>query len=34
MEKQVYLSVEGLQKRYADVCAVDNISFSVNKGEI
>ena len=34
MEQQIYLSVEGLKKRYNDFYAVDGVSFSVNKGEV
>lgn len=34
MEKEIFLSVEGLSKRYQNFCAVDNISFNVKKGEI
>ena len=31
---EIMIKVENLQKRYGDVTAVDNISFSVRKGEI
>ncbi|MDF2985784.1 MAG: transporter [Eubacterium sp.] len=34
MEKSVLLSVKGLKKRFSDFQAVDNISFSVNRGEV
>ncbi|MBH1940991.1 ABC transporter ATP-binding protein [Mobilitalea sibirica] len=29
-----YISVQNLVKKYGELCAVDNLSFSVNKGEI
>ncbi|MBN2556262.1 MAG: ABC transporter ATP-binding protein [Anaerolineales bacterium] len=32
--KEIMINVENLQKRYGDVTAVDDISFSVRKGEI
>lgn len=34
MQNEVYLSVEGLVKKYRDLTAVDNISFSVKRGEV
>ncbi len=34
MEKSILLSVKGLKKRFNDFYAVDNISFSVNRGEV
>lgn len=34
MENETFLSVEGLSKRYGDFTAVDNISFSVCRGEV
>lgn len=34
MDQCGFLSVEGLNKKYNDLTAVDNISFSVQKGEI
>jgi ABC-2 type transport system ATP-binding protein len=34
MEQHMYLSVEGLKKRFNDINAVDGISFSVQKGEV
>ena len=34
MENEIFLSVEGLSKKYDELLAVDNISFSVHKGEI
>ena len=34
MEQQIFLSVEGLKKRYNDLIAVDGVSFSVQEGEI
>lgn len=34
MDQQIYLSVEGLRKKYKDINAVDGISFSVYHGEV
>lgn len=34
MENEIFLSVEGLSKYYGDFTAVDNISFSVCRGEV
>ncbi len=34
MNNNIILSVDGLSKSYNDFCAVDNISFTVNRGEV
>ncbi|ASA19597.1 ABC transporter ATP-binding protein [Paenibacillus donghaensis] len=34
MEHEIFLSVEGLSKKYGELLAVDDVSFSVRKGEV
>lgn len=34
MGREVFLSVEGLSKKYGELLAVDNVTFSVQKGEV
>jgi ABC-2 type transport system ATP-binding protein len=34
MDNHVLLSVDGLRKSFGDFCAVDDISFTVNRGEV
>jgi len=34
MRREVFLSVEGLSKKYGELLAVDEVSFSVHKGEV
>jgi ABC-2 type transport system ATP-binding protein len=34
MESEIFLSVEGLSKKYGELLAVDDVTFSVQKGEV